>query len=107
MAQPLHVKLETGDRRIRVERAASDGCHREVWEFSTYAAERGVLVLDAYDRQSRPSRRHKWRPSTPLGFAYQRLEPRYTTIKAEDVPLPDEVVEAAKQAFASKLEVTR
>ena len=107
MAQPLHVKLETGDRRILVARAAPGGCHREVWEFSTYAAERGVLVLDAYDRQSRPSRRHKWRPSTQLGFAYQRLEPRYTTIKAEDVPLPDEVVEAAKQAFASKLEVTR
>jgi hypothetical protein len=103
----MHVEFETGYRRIRVERAVSDGCYREVWEFSTYAAERGVLVLDAYDRQSRPSRRHKWRSSTHHGFAYQRLEPRYSTIKAEEVPLPDDVVEAAKQAFASKLEVTR
>jgi hypothetical protein len=103
----MHVEFETGYRRILVERAAPDGCHREVWEFSTYAAESARLVLQAYDRQSRPSRRHKWRSSTHLGFAYQRLEPRYSTIKAEEVPLPNDVVEAAKQAFASKLEVIR
>jgi hypothetical protein len=103
----MHVEFEPSYRRILVEQAAPDGCYREVWEFSTYAAESARLVLQAYDRQSRPSRRHKWRPSTHLGFAYQRLEPRYCTIKAEEVPLPEHVVEAAKQAFASKLEVTR
>ena len=107
MAKQLHVEFETGYRRILVERAAPDGCHREVWEFSTYAAESARLVLQAYDRQSRPSRRHNWRPSTGQGWAYQRLEPRYCRLKGEDVPLPDDVVEAAKQAFASKLEVTR
>jgi hypothetical protein len=107
MAQQLHVEFETGYRRILVERAEPEGCRREVWEFSTYAAESARLILQAYDRQSRPSRRHKWRPSTGQGWMYQRLEPRYSRLKAEDVPLQDEVAEAAKQAFASKLEVTR
>jgi hypothetical protein len=77
MAQQLHVEFETGYRRILVERAEPEGCRREVWEFSTYAAESARLILQAYDRQSRPSRRHKWRPSTGQGWMYQRLEPRY------------------------------
>jgi hypothetical protein len=43
----------------------------------------------------------------PVGFAYQRLEPRYSTIEADEVRLPDDIVEAAKQAFAGKLGLTR
>jgi hypothetical protein len=64
-------------------------------------------VLDAYDRQERASRHHGWKPSTDRGFAYQRLEARYSTLDVAEVPLPDEVAEAAREAFASRLQVTR
>ncbi len=72
----------------------------EVWEFAFWERE-GALVLSRYHMEKRESVRHKWRTS---GW-YDRTNARDSTIKEEDVPLPDNVKGAAVKQFMFKLRI--
>ena len=89
--------------KITVTRQADD-LHRETWTFELivpYGMGSGLcLCLDRYEKEYRPTRRHKFQATD----WYNRLELRRSAgmdIKAADVPWPDDVLGEARQAVVS------
>jgi hypothetical protein len=106
----LRTEIERfGRRTVTVEDRAAGGCSREVWVFLLTQADPTLLLLDAYDRQERPSPRHKWRPSDFGEMAYVRLPSnhrwRNPKLTAAQVPLPDAVKAAAIKAYSDALHI--
>jgi len=84
---------------IDVEVINSD-TEKEVWSFWLND---GVLRLSSYCVFSRWSKRHKFRQTDN----YSRMFHRSCTLKIEDVPLPQSVIDQVKQKLISSLIVTK
>ena len=86
---------------MEIVRMAEDRLSREVWRFEVYAPRFGArgavnIICMAYGREQRKTTRHKFvsEPATRHSTSDPR---RYNSgIAAEDVPLPDDVIEEAK-----------
>lgn len=90
---------------VRFEFYAENGLSREAWSFWF---DRGVLVLDHYSVQTRPSKRHSvWKTER----VYSRLSVgRNTTLGAVrleegDVPLTEEIKRTALMRFTDSIKV--
>jgi hypothetical protein len=97
------ITQRNNEREVVVFRDASpEKLQREAWRFWFYP-ERPALVLEAYQKQSRPSRRSKWRADE----SYERKGYRDSTLSLAEVSLPDHVATEAIAAFSSRIAVTR
>jgi len=75
---------------------------RQVWRF-WYNDSRNEIVLSRYTVEEKKTNRHKFR----VVKVYNRLDKRDNTIAVGDVPLPDDVKEAAMKQFLDSLNVTK
>jgi hypothetical protein len=97
--------------RIEVTREAPDRLSRQVWELwlvmgHDYALRPPRLLLDSYTVECRQTSRHRWW----IARSYRRLDRRDSSINAEAVPLPDDVIAEAKARICEAvmaLEVVR
>ena len=97
---------------ITVERNHPDGLQREVWRFIHIDNHSDVtLYLDVYSCQSRPTKRHNWKinPATrdKPSPHYSRLNHRDSGLTLEQVPLPEDVAQEAKEQFVSGVVVKK
>jgi hypothetical protein len=86
---------------IEVERPSADGLRRERWRFIVFDA---MVVLNWYARESRPSKRHKFRSEV----SYERLYGGRVIVGRLDeseVPTPSEVMEEALDRARGMLQV--
>jgi len=74
---------------IDVVRESADKLTQETWHFWLLDFD---LVLDTYEKATRPTIRHKFRD----GFGYSRLHDRDATIAEANVPWPVDVVNEAR-----------
>lgn len=87
----------------------SDDLNQEVWDFSilTNLSDEIRIKLFNYEKQERKTKRHKFR--TIPGQWYDRFKssktytPANYTIALENVPLPPDVLEEAKQKLISNI----
>lgn len=88
-----------------VERAAPDNLTRQVWQFTLlYNYADASLVVDYYAVEQRGTTRQKWRPVA--ASEYRRLSYRpLTTIPADQVPLPDDVIDEAREQLIRQIPV--
>lgn len=70
---------------------------RTVWKFSFMSTYKVQLIVGYYSEQSRATKRHNWRAEK----IYNYLDGRGNDIKAEDVPLPQWVKDAALDQFVN------
>jgi hypothetical protein len=94
-------------RDVVIREESSDGLRAEEWRFWFYES-RGVIVLDGYKEEERPSRRHKFRPVA--GRRYDRLggSRNYPSpIREEDVPLSSTLCSRVIETFVESLRVVR
>jgi len=84
--------------RIDIERPGSDGLSNEVWGFTILDAK---VVLDTYARQTRPTKRHKFRPEA----IYSRLQRRESDLTEDRVPLPDGLLDEALEKARAQMTV--
>lgn len=68
---------------------------RTIWEFSFMSTYRGQLIVSSYKEQTRATKRHNWRNER----YYNDMDKRISTMKAEDVPLPQWVKDDAIGLF--------
>lgn len=61
------------------------------------------LVLDSYSLKLRESRRHKYKEV----LAYHRLNSRFSTLKADDIVLSEEIKTEALKVFIDKIKVEK
>lgn len=61
------------------------------------------LVLHRYTLQTKQSKRHKFITSE----LYHRTYPNKSTLKVEDVPLPEDIKRQALEAFVAKISVVK
>ncbi|HLL74792.1 MAG TPA: hypothetical protein VK421_05965 [Pyrinomonadaceae bacterium] len=91
---------------LRIEVTRGGDLARQEWCFWYYEG-RHALVLDSYWESERSSKRHKFR--TAPGRYYCRLhrsdEP--PPIAEAGVPMPEDVLEEARQKFNESLRVVR
>ena len=79
-----------------VTREAEDRLSDQLWRFHAYSNGAGqdlVIQLSKYAVRSRPSTRHKMKVDGLWDSHDQRSY--HSTIKAADVPLPDDVIQEA------------
>ena len=74
----------------------------EEWRFY-FSDSDCILYLDHYIKATRPTTRHKHKAV----LYYARIDGRNNTVKEEDVPLPLDVQEEAKNYITSRLTVKR
>ena len=72
----------------------------EEWVFSSDNAR---LMLFCYTLQTKQSKRHKFITSE----LYHRTYPNKSTLKVEDVPLPEDIKRQALEAFVAKISVVK
>jgi hypothetical protein len=94
--------------KIEVERADADGLSRQIWHFhltTGFGSMSNVLRVELYASETRPTKRHKW--VTLASKRYSSFDNRsyYSGIKAEDVPLPDDVLTEAKDILVKSIVV--
>ncbi len=77
----------------------ADGLSQEVYRF-WFWDQRNTLFLDTYERQTKLTRRHKWRTVA----SYARIG-RSSRMTADQVPMPADLFERAKADFVSKITV--
>ena len=78
-----------------------DKLHRECYRF--YLENEYRLWLDNYALQKRETSRHKWIDIQ----RYSRLEPRYSTMKEEQVTLNDTIRDLIRKEFLSQLQIEK
>jgi hypothetical protein len=81
----------------------SDDLNRQVWQFDFMDYyNKPLVVLNYYRLQSRPTKRHNWRNSE----YWERLG-RGSSLKMDEVPLPDDVKQEALQAFMGQVRIVK
>jgi hypothetical protein len=83
-----------------IEKTSPDGLVVERWRFCLIDK---CLVLDAYTKTVRPSKRHKG----AVAHHYERLNERDSTISEEQVPWSQELADEALRALTSSIRVGR
>lgn len=83
---------------IRIERPSPDGLQTERWRFTVLEA---TVVLDEYTQESRPSKKHKFRPTA----TYSRLDGRNKELSEDMVSTPTDVFDEALEAAQNQLRV--
>lgn len=71
---------------------------QEVWTFYFYTGTPNRIYLDYYALQNKIGKQRNWRSELWWG----RIDKRYNNLK-ENPPLPDDVIEEAKQYFADQI----
>lgn len=104
MTGPHTINARKLYRDIEVERVFADKLSREVWTFTARWVEDNLLVLDAYNRETRHTTRHKWR-GTQFGLYYRLARRGDNKLSPDEVPLPDDITAAAIKVIVDNLEV--
>jgi hypothetical protein len=88
-----------------VERPAPDALTRQVWQFDLlYNYSDAAVVVDYYAVEQRGTPRQKWR--LVAGSEYRRRCHRpQTTIRADAVPLPVDVIEEARAQLIRQIPI--
>ena len=79
---------------------SQDELTMEEWVFSSDDAQ---LMLFCYTLQIKQSKRHKFITSE----LYHRTYPNKSTLKVEDVPLPEDIKQRALDAFVARISVVK
>lgn len=83
-----------------VRREKPGGLSAEEWSFSVIEDQ---ILLGHYSTLTRPSKRHKYQR---VGW-YDRYNKRDSTLKLDDVPLPDDVAEEVLAEVRARFRVVR
>lgn len=91
--------------RLDVVRTSPDGLSEQTWQFIVHVDDgiRIRVVLDGYYAGARPTKRHAFKSMA----SYNRLSPRVSTIKVDNVPLPPDVENQAHATVADRIVVTK
>lgn len=89
--------------RYPVDRTSDDGLQTTIWEFDLIAPMglRAKIVVDSYMTGTRPSKRHKFQWTAK----YVRGMRNRSDLKAEQVPLPDDVKAEALQLVMQSITI--
>ena len=89
--------------RYPVDRTSDDGLQTTIWEFQLLEniGRTPKLVVDAYMTGTRPSKRHKFQWTAK----YVRGMRNRSDLKAEQVPLPDDVKAEALQLVMQSITI--
>jgi hypothetical protein len=90
--------------RYPVDRTSDDGLETQIWQFESmipYSSEPAKLVVAVYGIGTRKTRRHKW----DWHYRYERGMRQRSNMKAEQVPLPDDVKAEALSLFMDSVVV--
>lgn len=83
----------------RTQGESKTALRQRIWEFHFMDRGTPTIVLTAYYEQERETIRHKWKNKRQYNVYYKRD----ATMKWEDVEMPDDVAQDAKQVFLEKL----
>lgn len=72
-------------------------------EFFRFTAFETVLVLEEYLQFERPTKRHK----PVIGKVYSRLDTRKSTMRENEVVIPDDVRQQASEKFISMIKICK
>jgi hypothetical protein len=91
---------------IEIERVESDSLSRQVWVFHViagYGSSPVFLRAEYYGKEERASKRHKWEKNPGTRYTSFDDRPYNSGIKAEDVPLPNDVAGEAISRFTQSI----
>lgn len=83
-----------------ITHSSKDGLLIERWKFYLSGTN---LILNTYFKGERKTKRHSYQPL----HSYNRIMSRDSTIKVDDIPLPEDVKQEAIDIIISKLEVKK
>lgn len=86
---------------IKILRTSENGLEFKTWTFMLFEF---TLILDTYLVQHKESLKHK---KLMLDEDYNRLNQRDSSLKEEEVPLPEDVIEEARKEFIAKMKVSK
>lgn len=92
---------------IIVERVNANEMEKQVWRFHLMTGNSDIIEvrLSDYELQRRESKRHKFK--THWQEKYDRFRSRESGMKAQEVPMPADVIEQARQHVVERILVTR
>jgi len=91
---------------IEIERIETGNLSRQVWRFhmiSGYGASQVFLRVEYYGKEERASKRHKWVKNPATRYTSFDDRPYNSGIRADDVPLPQDVADEALDRFTQSV----